>query len=102
VQEQLNKAGFKVELKNQELGQFVQDWRNSISTCSPRPMPAARSGRLFLPHLPHGGSTNVFKYSDPEIDGLLDKARIETDQAERKAPMTPCRRSSPAPAPWRI
>ena len=55
VQEQLNKAGFKVELNNQEQGQFIQDWRNSnfdlFASTQCRP---ARSGRLFLPHLPHG------------------------------------------------
>ncbi|MFD0464562.1 hypothetical protein ACFQY9_24755 [Microvirga aerilata] len=32
-----------------------------------------------------GGSTNVFKYSDPEVDGLLDQARTLQDQAARKA-----------------
>ena len=31
-----------------------------------------------------GGSTNVFKYSDSEIDQLLDKARTTLDQASRK------------------
>ena len=76
VQQQLNKAGFKVELKTQELGQFIQDWRNSnfdlfASTNAGSPDPDDYFFRTFRT----GGSTNVFKYSNPEIDALLDKAR---------------------------
>jgi peptide/nickel transport system substrate-binding protein len=86
VQEQLNKAGFKVELKNQELGQFVQDWRNSnfelfASANAGFPDPDDYFYRTFRT----GGSSNVFKYSDAEIDALLDKARSLQDQAARKA-----------------
>jgi peptide/nickel transport system substrate-binding protein len=85
VQEQLNKAGFKVELKNQEQGQFIQDWRNSnfdlfasINAGSPDP------DEYFYRTFRTGGSTNVFKYSNPEIDQLLDKARTLQDQGGRK------------------
>ena len=85
VQEQLNKVGFKVELKNPELGQFIQDWRNSnfdlfASTNAGDPDPDEYFYRTFRT----GGSTNVFKYSDPEIDRLLDTARSSLDQAARK------------------
>jgi peptide/nickel transport system substrate-binding protein len=86
VQEQLNKAGFKVELNNQEQGQFIQDWRNSnfdmfasINAGSPDP------DEYFYRTFRTGGSTNVFKYSDAEIDGWLDSARTLQDQAARKA-----------------
>ncbi|MBL0405809.1 ABC transporter substrate-binding protein [Microvirga aerilata] len=86
VQEQLNKAGFKVELVNQEQGQFIQDWRNSnfdmfASLNAGQPDPDEYFYRTFRT----GGSTNVFKYSDPEVDGLLDQARTLQDQAARKA-----------------
>jgi len=86
VQEQMNKAGFKVELINQEQGQFIQDWRNSnfdmfASLNAGQPDPDEYFYRTFRT----GGSTNVYKYSDAEIDGLLDKARSQTDQAQRKA-----------------
>jgi len=86
VQEQLNKAGFKVELKNQELGQFIQDWRNSnfdlfASTNAGSPDPDEYFYRTFRT----GGSTNVFKFSDPALDKLLDGARAELDPAKRKA-----------------
>ena len=85
VQEQLNKVGFKVELKNQEQGQFIQDWRNSnfdmfasINAGSPDP------DEYFYRTFRTGGSTNVFKYSDAEIDQLLDSARAVQDPAARK------------------
>lgn len=86
AQAQLNKAGFKVELKNQELGQFIQDWRNSnfdmfASTNAGSPDPDDYFFRTFRT----GGSTNIFKYSNPELDGLLDGARTQLDPAARKA-----------------
>jgi peptide/nickel transport system substrate-binding protein len=85
VQEQLNKAGFKVELRNPELGQFIQDWRNGnfdlfASTNAGNPDPDEYFYRTFRT----GGSTNVFKYSDAEVDRLLDTARTNLDQAARK------------------
>ncbi len=86
VQAQLNKAGFKAELKVPELGAFVQDWRNSnfeafVSTNAGFPDPDDSFFRTFRT----GGSTNVFKYSNAEVDKLLDEARVESDQAKRKA-----------------
>jgi peptide/nickel transport system substrate-binding protein len=86
VQQQLNKAGFRVELKTPELGQFIQDWRNSnfdlfASTNAGSPDPDDYFYRTFRT----GGSTNVFKYSNPEIDSLLDTARATVDAAARKA-----------------
>jgi peptide/nickel transport system substrate-binding protein len=85
VQAQLNKAGFKAELKVPELGAFVQDWRNSnfeafVSTNAGFPDPDDSFYRTFRT----GGSTNVFKYANPEVDKLLDAARVESDQAKRK------------------
>jgi peptide/nickel transport system substrate-binding protein len=85
VQAQLNKAGFKAELKIPELGQFVQDWRNSnfdafVSTNAGSVDPDDYFFRTFRT----GGSTNVFKYSNAEVDALLDSARVENDKAKRK------------------
>jgi peptide/nickel transport system substrate-binding protein len=86
VQAQLNKAGFKVELVNLELGQFIQNWRNSnfdlfasINAGSPDP------DDYFFRTFRTGGSTNVFKYSNAELDKLLDGGRAQTDAAARKA-----------------
>jgi peptide/nickel transport system substrate-binding protein len=86
VQQQLKKAGFEVELKIPELGQFVQDWRNSnfdlfASSNAGSPDPDDYFYRAF--HT--GGSTNVFKYSDAEVDQLLDQGRSATaPEARRK------------------
>ena len=86
VQAQLNKAGFKVELKNQELGQFIQDWRNSnFDLFASTNAGSADPDDYFYRTFRTGGSTNVFKYSDPELDKLLDGARTTPDQAARKA-----------------
>ncbi|GEO15572.1 ABC transporter substrate-binding protein [Microvirga aerophila] len=86
VQEQLNKVGFKVELKNQEQGQFIQDWRNSnFDMFASLNAGNADPDEYFYRTFRTGGSTNVFKYSDQEIDQLLDSARTQQDQAARKA-----------------
>jgi len=81
----LNSAGFRVELKNQELGSFIQDWRNSnfqafASTNAGSPDPDDTSIARFRT----GGSTNVFKYTNPELDALLDRARTTVDAAQRR------------------
>ena len=86
VQAQLNKAGFKAELKIPELGQFVQDWRNSnfdafVSTNAGSVDPDDYFFRTFR----SGGSTNVFKYANPAVDSLLDTARVEQAQPVRRA-----------------
>jgi peptide/nickel transport system substrate-binding protein len=86
VQAQLNKAGFKAELKIPELGQFVQDWRNSnfdafVSTNAGSVDPDDYFYRTFRT----GGSTNVFKFSSAEVDKLLDSARADLVPTSRKA-----------------
>ena len=70
---------------NQEIGAFVQDWKNSnfdifASANGGNPDPDGYFYRTFYT----GASTNVFKYSDSEVDALLDAGREETDMAKRK------------------
>jgi peptide/nickel transport system substrate-binding protein len=89
VQAQLNAAGFKATLEIQEQGKFIQDWRNSnfeafVSQNGGSPDPDDYFYRTFRT----GGSTNVFKYTNPELDKLLDDARTMQDQAKRKAAYT--------------
>jgi peptide/nickel transport system substrate-binding protein len=89
VQAQLNKAGFKAELKIPELGQFVQDWRNSnfdafVSTNAGSVDPDDYFYRTFRT----GGSTNVFKYTNPVVDKLLDEARTDGNATTRRASYT--------------
>lgn len=86
AQQQLNAAGFQVELNIPELGQFVQDWRNSNFDI----FASANAGSVdpddfFYRAFRTGGSTNVFKYSDPRVDELLDTGRTSLDQEARKA-----------------
>lgn len=86
VQAQLNAAGFEVALNVQEQGTFIQDWRNSnfqlfASINGGNVDPDGYLYRTFRT----GGSTNVFKYSDAEVDKLLDEGRVTLDPAKRKA-----------------
>jgi peptide/nickel transport system substrate-binding protein len=86
VQAQLNKAGFDVTLNVQEQGRFIADWRASnfeafVSLNGGSPDPDDYFGRAFQT----GGATNVFKYSNPDLDKMLIAARAETDTAKRRA-----------------
>ena len=85
IQAQLNKAGFDVTLNVQEQGKFIADWRASdfdgfVSLNGGNPDPDDYFGRTFQT----GGATNVFKYSNPDLDQLLIAGRAETDPAKRK------------------
>jgi peptide/nickel transport system substrate-binding protein len=85
VQGQANKAGFDVALNVQEAGKFIQDWRAGnfqafASLNAGGPDPDDYFGRTFQT----GGATNVFKYSNPELDKLLATARASGNPAERK------------------
>jgi len=86
AQQELAAGGIQVELLNQEIGQFVQDWKNGnfdlfVSANGGSPDPDEYFYRTFKGN----GSTNVFKYADPEVDALLDQGRTQTDPAARKA-----------------
>ncbi len=85
VQAQAKAAGFDLALNVEEAGRFIQDWKNSrfqgfVSLNSGGPDPDDYLGRTFAT----GGASNVFKYSDPTTDGLLEKARTTSDAATRK------------------
>ncbi len=85
VQQQLKAVGIEVELKIPELGQFIQDWRNSNFDL----FASVNSGSVdpddyFYRTFRTGGSTNVFKYTNEKLDALLDKGRTQVSLAERK------------------
>lgn len=85
AQAQLGAAGFEVELNIPELGQFVQDWRNSNFEI----FASANAGSVdpddfFYRAFRTGGSTNVFKFSNERVDELLDAGRTTLDEAERR------------------
>ncbi|MFK7858494.1 MAG: ABC transporter substrate-binding protein [Granulosicoccus sp.] len=76
IQQQLAAGDISVTLLNKEIGEFVQDWKNSdfdmfVSANGGSPDPDEYFYRTFRT----GGSTNVFKYSDAEVDQWLDEGR---------------------------
>ena len=84
VQQELGAIGIEVTLKIPETGQFVQDWRNSnfdmfVSLNGGTTEPDDYFYRTFKT----GGSTNVFKFSDPALDAMLEAGRSEVDQDKR-------------------
>jgi len=85
VQAQANKAGFEITLNVQEAGRFIQDWRAGNFTAfaslnSGGADPDDYFGRTFQT----GGATNVYKYSNPQLDKILIEARA-AQPARRKA-----------------
>jgi peptide/nickel transport system substrate-binding protein len=86
AQQQLKKIGIELEIKPVELGQFIQDWKNSnfdlfASSNAGAPDPDDYFYRTFR----SDGSTNVFKFKSAAVDKLLDDGRAELDAAKRKA-----------------
>lgn len=86
VQAQARDAGFEFTLNVQEAGRFIQDWRSGnfqafASLNSGGPDPDDYFGRAFQT----GGATNVYHYSNPQLDHLLTEARETSDATRRKA-----------------
>jgi len=86
VQAQLERAGLSVNVNVAEFGTFVQDWSNSnfdafVSLNGGNIDPDGYMHRTFIT----GGSTNVFKFSDPNVDALLERGRTTTDVATRQS-----------------
>lgn len=85
AQAQLAKAGFEVKLEIPEIGKFVQNWKNSnfdafVSLNSGSPEPDNHFYRTFKT----GGSTNVFKYSNAQLDTLLEDGRRTLELPKRQ------------------
>ncbi len=86
LQAQLAKVGIDAKVDVEEFGKFVQDWKNSnfdmfVSLNGGSTDPDGYLYRTF--HT--GGSTNVFKFSDPSVDQLLEQGRTTTDMGKRQA-----------------
>jgi peptide/nickel transport system substrate-binding protein len=86
LQAQLAEVGIRAKVNVEEFGKFVQDWRNSefdmfVSLNGGNIDPDGYLNRTF--HT--GGSTNVFKFSDPVVDTLLDQGRTTVDMSQRQA-----------------
>jgi peptide/nickel transport system substrate-binding protein len=84
LQAELKSVGINATVDTQEFGNFVQNWKNSnfdafVSLNGGSVDPDGYLYRTF--HT--GGATNVFKYSNPEVDKLLDEGRRTTDKQKR-------------------
>lgn len=85
LQAQLERAGFSVNVNVAEFGTFVQDWTNGnfdvfVSLNGGSIDPDGYFHRTFITD----GSTNVFHYSDTDVDELLQAGRTTTDPGERQ------------------
>lgn len=84
LQAQLRAVGINATVNVQEFGNFVQNWRNSnfeafVSLNGGAVDPDGYLYRTFYT----GSSTNVFQYSDPEVDALLRVGQTTVDPAAR-------------------
>lgn len=85
MQAQLADAGFRATVSVEELGTFVQRWRNSdfdtfASLNGGNIDPDGYLDRTFRT----GGSTNVFLYSNPAVDALLTAGQRAVDTVTRR------------------
>ncbi len=85
VKDQLAKAGITLNISQQEAAKIQTDaqagnFQSTSYNWSGRIDP---DGNVFN-QLHSGGSLSETKYSNPQVDDLLDKARATTDQSQRK------------------
>ena len=85
VQAQLNDAGFDATVNIEQFGTFVQRWRNSdfdvfVSLNGGNIDPDGYLHRTFYT----GGSTNVFLYSNAQVDAMLDAGQVNADFTTRQ------------------
>ena len=84
IQAQLAEVGIRANIDVQEFGTFVQNWRNSdFDAFVSLSAGAIDPDTVLYRHFHTGGSANVYKYSDPKVDELLDQGETTVDNAER-------------------
>ena len=86
IQAQLVDAGVNAEVNVEEFGNFVQRWQNSdfdafVSLNGGNVDPDGYLYRTFY----SDGATNVFQYSNDEVDALLEQGRTQSETSERQA-----------------
>lgn len=84
LQQQFKEVGIETKLDSLDISTWVDNWRNSnfdtfVSLNGGNPDPDIHLNR----HLVTGGSTNVFKFSDPEVDTLLANGRQTSNLSDR-------------------
>ena len=85
LQKQLEAIGIKAEIQNLESGQYIDAWSNRTHE-----MLAGRNGAGTDPNRAVGfffstnGSANVWGYSNPEVDKLVELGKATVDEKERE------------------
>ncbi|MBO8163948.1 MAG: ABC transporter substrate-binding protein [Brevibacillus sp.] len=85
LQQQLQAIGIKAKINQLEWGNYIETWKSKDMTLlvgrNTSGIDPDRSLRFFF-HT--NGSANVWNYSNPQYDQLVEKALEATDQQERK------------------
>ncbi|WNC16385.1 ABC transporter substrate-binding protein [Brevibacillus brevis] len=85
IQQQLKAIGINAKINQLEWGNYIETWKskdmNLMVGRNTSGVDADRSMRFFFSST---GSANVWNYSNPAYDELVNKALATVDQAERK------------------
>lgn len=104
VQDQLTKAGLKIDIQTMEWGTFLDvseqgkyditflGWSNSTADGSELLYPNLHSDNI--------GSSNRSSYSNPEFDKLVEQSRNTVDQDKRKEYLDKANKLAINDAPW--
>lgn len=85
LQKQLEAIGIRAEIQNLESGQYIDAWSNRTHE-----MMAGRNGAGTDPNRSVGfffsteGSANVWGYSNPEVDELVEAGKVTVDEKARE------------------
>lgn len=85
VQAQLREIGVKAELDLVEWGTYIKRWKErdfDAFTCLNGSYPDPHDE--LYPKFYTGGPQNVYGFSSPKVDALLDKGKVTVDPDERK------------------
>ncbi|HEU0163580.1 MAG TPA: ABC transporter substrate-binding protein, partial [Thermomicrobiales bacterium] len=85
IQDQLKKIGVDAQLDQVEWGTFIDRWKaKDFESFVSYNGSGNDPDRALYPTVYSTGSTNVFGYSDPNVDKLLDQGRATADADARK------------------
>ncbi|MBU0927534.1 MAG: ABC transporter substrate-binding protein [Spirochaetes bacterium] len=86
LQQQLAGVGIRVTLKQMEIGQYVDAWKKKGHQVMAGKNGAGIDPDRSLYFFFHStGSANVWGYSNPDFDKLVEEAKVTLDQAKRSA-----------------